>query len=73
MPKELAAMLLQAESCLSALQVAIYPDHLQVVEEEETFSVHVYRERQDVSLRVLTEPFWLFCHSARPQASHSFS
>eukprot|EP00434_Breviolum_minutum_P014412 symbB.v1.2.012708.t2/scaffold882.1/size155402/3 len=36
---------------------------LQVVEEEEKFSVHVYRERQDVSLRVLTEPFCLFCQS----------
>lgn len=36
---------------------------LQVVEEEEKFSVHVYRERQDVSLRVLTEPFCLLCHS----------
>ncbi|CAK8991339.1 Potential protein lysine methyltransferase SET5 (SET domain-containing protein 5) [Durusdinium trenchii] len=36
---------------------------LQVVEEEEKFSVHVYRERQDVSLRVLTEPFCLLCES----------
>eukprot|EP00435_Cladocopium_sp_Y103_P036855 s1116_g9.t1 len=40
---------------------------LQVVEEEEKFSVHVYRERQDVSLRVLTEPFCLFC--ASPEAA----
>ncbi|CAE8621272.1 unnamed protein product, partial [Polarella glacialis] len=41
---------------------------LQVVEEEESFPVHVYRERQDVSLRVLTEPFWLFCCKASAAA-----
>ena len=42
-------------------------DMFQVVEEEEKFSVHVYRERQDVSLRVLTEPFCLLCHSQSVQ------
>lgn len=60
-PKDLAAMLLQACAWSQGLEKPC-----QVVEEEEKFSVHVYRERQDVSLRVLTEPFCMFCHSVLP-------
>lgn len=56
--------LLRDAAFRSAMPKELAPMLLQVVEEEEKFSVHVYRERQDVSLRVLTEPFWLFCRSA---------
>ncbi|CAE7321905.1 UPL3 [Symbiodinium natans] len=66
MPKELAGMLLQAICLCTYFVLEFWLLFPQVVEEEEKFSVHVYRERQDVSLRVLTEPFWLFCQSVSP-------